>query len=356
MFLGKRILVAPLNWGLGHATRCLPIVRALQAQGAEVLLASDGRAGQLLQQELPELPYFELPAYAIQYSGQNMLWTMLRQMPRLGIAVMREYFALQKLIRSQKIDAVISDNRLGCFSSKVPCVFITHQLHIRAPQAWAAWLINRAHRFFIKRFQDCWVPDYATPPRLAGQLSAPIKGIQIRYLRPLSRFKTMATPPRYDLIAVLSGPEPQRSHFEAIVREQLLAGPWRSLLVRGCPEQSDRVELSERVTCVDFLGAEALNEAMAASRVVLSRSGYSTMMDLAVLAQPAILVPTPEQSEQEYLAEQASGNPNFSTFEQSKLDIAAGMQALEQKAESLDHRKTDTFSLMQALASLFITP
>ena len=124
----KRILVAPLSWGLGHATRCMPIINELIQQNIEVVIASDGTALDLLKKEYPQLDFIKLPAYNVSYKTQNMIWNIANQVPKIAIAVFREFIALQRIIKRYQIDAVITDNRFGCWTWKVPTVFVTHQV------------------------------------------------------------------------------------------------------------------------------------------------------------------------------------------------------------------------------------
>ena len=145
----KKSLVAPLNWGLGHATRCIPIIHELLLQGARVFLASDGRALDLLRKEFPNLPYFELPGYGVSYPSKNILINVGRSFPRLLFAVVKEHRMVDKIIQQHAIDGVISDNRMGCFSKNIPSVFITHQINLIIPSAFLQWLGRRLNYFFI---------------------------------------------------------------------------------------------------------------------------------------------------------------------------------------------------------------
>ncbi|MEM9920860.1 MAG: glycosyltransferase [Bacteroidota bacterium] len=299
-----RVLVAVLNWGLGHATRCMPIINALLSQGAEVHLASDGRAGRLLCQEFPTLPYYELPAYNIHYKTANMLWNIGWQMPRIARTVYKEYKVIRRLAAHKRFDLLISDNRFGCRIPGVRNVFMTHQVNIQIPIRLLEWIVGKFNRAFIQPFDVLWIPDVAALPGLAGRLShggVPSKAV---YLGPLSRFVPIDCEPRYDIIAILSGPEPQRSFFEEKILSQAVESDYRMLVVKGQTELEEHYFLTEKVELVSYLNAKALNEAIARSRLVLSRPGYSTVMDLSVLGKKAILVPTPGQTEQEYLAEE----------------------------------------------------
>lgn len=326
----KRILVAPLNWGLGHATRCIPIIRALLAQGAEVLLASDGRALDLLRQEFPELKSFALPPYNIHYKWPSMMINMALQLPKLARAIYREHRAIQKLAKAQALDLIISDNRFGCFHDSVPSIFMTHQLNIITPDRLSSLMVNGINHFMIRRFHECWVPDYEGATNLAGRLSERVKGLSLRYLGPLSRMQFQARENfQYDLIAILSGPEPQRTYFEETIVKQLLRLPYRVLIVQGRSEQRAQRQLSSTIDCISFLTATELNQAILDSEVVLARTGYSTLMDLEVLAKKAILVPTPGQTEQAYLGKRWRSREGFAIVNQDQLNIKQQLDVLK---------------------------
>jgi len=227
-----KILVAALDWGLGHAARCIPVVLELQAQGAAVWLAGSGQSLTLLRNEFPDLPFLELPAYDIRYHRKNMIRSIGSQAFKILRTIIAEHFVLRKFVRRQGIDAVVSDCRFGCFTRRATCVFITHQLHIRTPNAWLSKVVNVFNRWFIRRYDALWIPDLPTGGGLAGALSHPaLPGG--RYIGLLSRMKRLEVPERYDVVAVLSGPEPQRTILEELILEQAAGLDVRMLVVRG---------------------------------------------------------------------------------------------------------------------------
>jgi UDP:flavonoid glycosyltransferase YjiC (YdhE family) len=306
----KRVLVAPLDWGLGHATRCIPIIRALQARGCTVLLAGSGDALQVLCREFPALSHTTLPAYRPRYprTGKSMVWVMARQLPKFMTVIRREHVALEQIVKEQSVDLVISDNRYGCWSASVPSIFITHQCTILMPRrfGWLASIVSRMNQRSIKRFTRCWLPDYPGQESLAGRLvecDEPAQGAGHRYIGALSRLSPAAVrTKRYDLVCVFSGPEPQRTLLEQQVTAQVNSSTLRVLIVRGLPGEHTLPPLETRAEVVDFLASDALQEALEVSHCVLARSGFSTVMDLAHVGGNAIFIPTPGQTEQEYLA------------------------------------------------------
>jgi len=301
--LTSRILVAPLNWGLGHATRCIPIINHLMSKGVEVIIASDGRALDLLRAEFPQLESHELPAYDVSYSRNNMVVNLALQFPNITRTVFKERKWLQKFIQENDIHAVISDNRFGLHSSKIPTVFITHQVEIPVPIKWLSGLCNQLNRHFINRFDDVWVPDFEGPENLTGSMShgTPID-YKLTYLGAISRMKQLPSSKTYDVCVVLSGPEPQRTRLEHILLTQLAKLPYKVLLVRGIPKNLQRAICSDNLEMISFMKGKDLNQAILDSELIISRSGYTTIMDLAVLGKKALFIPTPGQKEQEDLA------------------------------------------------------
>ncbi len=318
----KRILVAPLNWGLGHVTRCMPIIDECIRQGAEVWLASDGRAYHLLKKEYPQLPLLQLPAYNIRYGNSSMVVNMALQMPKILWVMRQEQQVLQKYIKKHQIDAVISDNRFGCFSASVPCVFLSHQIHLKIPAlmglgTFAKW----NNRRLIQRYYECWVPDFEDEPNLSGSLSHGKKLANMRFIGPLSRMKPSPANKKYDVIAVLSGPEPQRSYFEDIILKQAQQLPHSFLVVKGKTDSETQTK-NNNIEIVSYMIGHELNKAILSSDIILCRSGYSTLMDLAILGKKnVILVPTPGQTEQEYLAKTFSDKKIFLVENQNTLNL-----------------------------------
>ena len=302
--MNKRILIAPLNWGLGHATRCIPIINALIENHFTPVIASDGMALDLLKKEFPELEHFELPAYHISYPKNKQLFKLklLQQAPKLLHAIQTEKKHLAELVESQHIQGIISDNRWGAYNKHVPSVFITHQLQVLSGST--TWMSSKIHETFIENFDECWVPDFEKSPNLSGKLGhTTLKNIPITYMGPISRFSRKETPKKNDILVVLSGPEPQRSLLEKKLLEELEPFSGRVLFVRGVVEAHQTVEKIGCFTIYNFMTSPLLEAALNESNLVISRSGYTTIMDLAQLGKNAFFIPTPGQFEQEYLAE-----------------------------------------------------
>lgn len=318
----KNILVAPLNWGLGHATRCIPIIKAIEENGYNPILASDGEALTMLKKEFPHLKSLELPSYEIEYAkeGTDFKWKMLKNMPKMMDAVLSEKKIVKKWIKEFQINGIISDNRLGVFSKKVPCVFITHQLNVLTGNT--TWISSKLHQHIIKKFDECWVPDYENAPNLTGKLGHLKKPIDhIKYIGPLSRLEKMTVPIVYDLMVILSGPEPQRGILENKLRELLFDYKGKAVFVSGkMALQQSKIEI-ENVTYYNFMTSSQLEQTFNESKIVLCRSGYTTIMDLAKLEKKAFFIPTPGQYEQEYLAKRLKKNGLFPYAKQEDFSI-----------------------------------
>lgn len=299
----KRILVAPLNWGLGHATRSIPIIRALIEQGFEPVIASDGVALSLLKKEFSELDSIELPSYNITYpkKGKFFKLNLIKGTPKMLKAIKTEKKVLKSIIESYQIEGIISDNRLGMYSKKVPSVFITHQLQVLSGNT--TWLSTKLHQKIIKNFDECWVPDHQNEPNLSGKLGhIKLHDIPTRYIGPLSRFNTIETEKKYDVMVLLSGPEPQRTLLEEKLLKEFEGFEGAVLFVKGIVENELKKTDKGNMIIYNFMTSELLEKALNESELIVSRSGYTTIMDLAKLNKKAFFIPTPGQFEQEYLA------------------------------------------------------
>lgn len=299
----KRILVAPLNWGLGHATRCIPIINALIDNHFEVIIGSDGNALNLLRKEFPHLEAIELPSYSITYSENAKLfkWKLLKDSPKIMQTIKAEKKAVKSIVDFYNIDGIISDNRFGVRSKKVPSVFITHQIQVLSGST--TWLSTKMHQKIIQKFDVCWVPDNQYKPNLSGQLGhLPHTEFNIEYIGPLSRFSKKETKGVYALLVLLSGPEPQRTLLEEKLLTVLKGFKGKVLFIRGLVDDAQTKIEKDNLTIYNFMTSEGLEKAINESAMVLSRSGYTTIMDLAKLEKKAFFIPTPGQFEQEYLA------------------------------------------------------
>ncbi|CAM3332956.1 Glycosyltransferase [Flavobacterium longum] len=300
----KNILVAPLNWGLGHATRCIPIIRALEANGYTPILASDGAALQLLKREFPKLLALELPSYQIEYprEGKHFKWKMLQNLPKMMEAVSGEKKIVKQWVKQYNLWGIISDNRLGVVSKKVPSVFITHQLNVLTGNT--TWLTGKLHRMIIEKFTECWIPDVDDFINLSGKLGhlKDADDLHLKYIGPLSRFEPMALPAKYDLMVMLSGPEPQRGMLQEQLEREVMQFDGKVVFVKGVMEAEQKKIQLGNVTYYNFMTSSELEKTVNESKLVLCRSGYTTVMDLAKLGKKAFFIPTPGQYEQEYLA------------------------------------------------------
>lgn len=318
----KRILICPLDWGLGHATRCIPIIRLLLKKNAEVVIAADAGPLALLKQEFPQLTFIQLKGYDIQYpKSGSMKMKMLLSIPKIVNRIKEEHAQLDKIIDEHKIDIVISDNRYGCWSKKVKSIFITHQLMIKAPIGES--LLHKKVLKYIENYDECWVPDSGGQGNLSGDLSQkyPLPP-NTYYVGLLSRFNfTTSVNKTYDIMGIVSGPEPQRSIFEKLLLDNFKKSNLDALLVCGKAEEPKKRETIKNVTIVSHLKAEEMKKAILASRLIVSRSGYSTIMDLAVLGKKAIFIPTPGQTEQEYLSKLYMDRGFAMCAHQSRFDL-----------------------------------
>lgn len=308
----QRILIAPLDWGLGHTTRCIPLIRGWIKNGAEVVIAASGNGAAILRVAFPECRIIALPGYAIRYSSRlPLLFSLLLQLPKFLRAIRHEKKWLQHLLDKEKFDLVVSDNRYGLYNHRVKSILITHQLFIQVPSPlfFLKNFIQKKTLCYISAFDECWIPDIDSNDNLSGDLSKEGKlPTNTKFIGWLSRFDNSPIDinqfPVYDHLILLSGPEPMRSKAEGELLQEAIKSGENTLLVQGLPSTSTD-KMIDNVRVVAHLHDDALKHALLTAKKITCRSGYSTLMDLKVLGRTGEsirLIPTPGQTEQEYLA------------------------------------------------------
>ncbi len=345
MIQKKNILVAPVNWGLGHATRCIPIIHELIAHNFNPILASDGIALEMLRKEFPDLQTLELPSYQIKYpkNGNYFKLKMLQNSPKMIAAIIKEKKIVEEWVSEYNLSGIISDNRFGVRSKKSPSIYITHQLNVFSGNT--TWLSSKIHQNIIKKFNECWIPDFENKQNLSGKLGhLEHSKLHLKYINPISRFKTIDLPKKYDLLVLLSGPEPQRTILEEKLKTEVKKFNGNVIFIRGIIEKEQKNSKSKNITFYNFMKSSELEIAYNESEIVLCRSGYTTIMDLAKLGKKAFFIPTPGQFEQEYLAKKLEQNKLFPFANQNDFKIE-NLSALENytgikfKESSTDFRK-----------------
>lgn len=309
-----RILIAPLNWGLGHATRCIPLIQRYLNEGAEVWVGSTGEALRLLHKRFPSLSTIELAPLSIRYNaGNNQVTAILRAFPQLIRFAIGNHKIIEHLLDSISFDLIISDNCFGVWSKRCKCIYMTHQLYIRLPYPWRGLeaIASACHAHLYNIYKEIWVPDYEGNINLSGMLGHP-KHLdpRVKYIGPLSRFTsfqqetTTKSASKYDVVALLSGPEPQRTIFEQYIFTRFRDTNSNVLIIQGKTDEPKTYFVRQNITLVSHLNDDETIKQLRETNLIISRSGYSTIMDLHVLGllDKAELIPTPGQPEQEYLA------------------------------------------------------
>jgi uncharacterized protein (TIGR00661 family) len=318
----RKVLIAPLDWGLGHATRCVPIIQSELEKGHEVVLASNGRSADFLASQFPKLELLnDIPDYAVTYPANgSMARHFAKDAFRLLKVIKSENEWLKKKIEEYAFTHVISDNRYGLYSSHAHCTLITHQLNIRGPW-WSRPFTSLAMKRYVDRFDECWIPDYQGDKSLAGELSQSNSFAHLKYIGPQSRFKNdvPCIEPTYEVLAIISGPEPLRSVLQNQLLQVLKEIGKPSVMLCGLPNGAAEI-IDGNVRMLSHAEDEEFVGLVARSRYIVCRSGYSTLMDLYVMNRKALLIPTPGQTEQEYLAHRFQQRFGFTTLSQSLLN------------------------------------
>lgn len=324
----KTVLVGVLNWGMGHATRSEALITMLEQAGYRPVIASDGVALRYLQERFPHLPSEVLPAYAVRYFRGWPAWlSIVAQAAKILSAARKERKLTRALVCQYRPCGLISDNRLGFCHPEIPSAYITHQLWLPLPVG--RLLVSRWHHRYIKRFRQCWVPDFRGPQSLSGDLAQGLHpGIPTFFAGPLSRLAGRHFDREkiiYKACFLLSGPEPQRSLLEDRICREIAKRPGRYVLLRGRPGGGKR-SWPDGLEVIDMANAEQVARAVLRSEVTVARSGYSSLMDFYFLGNRAMLIPTPGQPEQEYLARYHLAAGHFGYVSQGRLNLFSDLK------------------------------
>lgn len=348
----KNILVCPLDWGLGHAARMVPVIEMLGRKGANVIIAADNKPLEFLKQHFPQNTFIKLKGYSPDYpSNSNMALAMLKSLPEMMHEARQANKDLQKIIGEHHVNAVISDNRYELSTSKVHTVFITHQLNIQINgwQTIGKPLIDKIINYFVNKFDEVWVPDVTGEFQLSGKLSRSNKfttkrfniGLLSRFSKPDLDNGTKST----DLLFILSGPEPQRTILEELLISQALKTELKTVMLLGKPGEHVNKQINN-VKLISHLPDDEFSKLIQSAKIVIGRPGYSTLMDLAVYGKKAIFIPTPGQTEQEYLAHRLLDEGIAFSQDQSNFNLTEALNnqsrykglLLKNKPELLESR------------------
>ena len=329
----KKIIVAPLNWGLGHAARCVPMIHFLLENNFTPILASDGKALDFLQKEFPELEVLELPSYNISYA-KNLKTGLFFQIPKIAKAIQLEKKVIADFIqKNNDVVGIISDNRFGVRNAKIPSVYLTHQITVLSGML--TWLTSKIHQRIIQKFDACWIPD-SKENTLSGKLSqTKNKQLNLKYIGVLSRFVKEDVSIKNDILIVLSGIESQRKKLEEKLLSVFKNHPKKVVLIQGKIEKNQTQKTIGNITVYNYLLSKELEREINQSAVIICRSGYSSIMDLATLKKNVFFIPTKHQTEQEYLVKylekmhwaEFSEEKNFSLESLKRVNNYNGLSA-----------------------------
>ena len=331
-----KVLIAPLNWGLGHATRDIPIIRTLLDHGHEVTIAACGNARSVLEQEFPACTSRDFPDYSVPFSANSLfLARFISSFPQLLQDIARERRNLATMLAEEKYDLIISDNRLGVYSDEIPSLFISHQLHFHLPLA--IWPLELAgiglNSGLHEKFDRVIVPDNPPGPlSLGGKLSRAETDVtrnRAYYAGILTSMRVQDVTQDLDYLILISGPEPQRTELEKILLPQVKDLPGTVTVLLGSPQAAETTRLSERCTVLSYASTEEKERLMNRAKVIICRSGYTTMMELAELKKrQALLIPTPGQPEQEYLADYYEQQGWFPARNQHQVELVRDIREI----------------------------
>lgn len=323
----KRILLSPLDWGLGHTSRCIPIIQYLQSLGHAVIVAGNEWQRRFIERSCPAIETIHLDGYNVSYSrsAPGFMFSIFRQIPRLLKTMRKENDWLIEHAAKLQFDGIISDNRYGMFHKRIPSVIMTHQLMAKTGTGKVAdEMLRRLHYKYLERFNKCWVVDVAGQPNLSGKLAHPkTMPDNAGYIGLLSQFEKGTTTIDGDhLLVLLSGPEPQRSLLSDKLWQQVKQHNGKVIFVEGSNNTAPRMDIPAHVEYHRQLTKTELQPLLEQAGLVICRSGYSTLMDLVTLNKKAIIIPTPGQTEQVYLAKHLHKEGIFLAASQRNFNLA----------------------------------
>lgn len=322
------ILISPLDWGLGHSSRCVPIIRHLLAQGCKITVACSGLSQELLYKNFGnQVSYVVIPGYEIRYSKNPKFFLpqLLLQVPKVIQKVKNEHRWLKQFCAQHKVDGIISDNRYGLYHAQIPNVILTHQWQVLSDiNAFADRVLLKIHQRLLNKFKEVWLVD-EQHKSLAGKLSHPRKAclqVPYHYIGHLSQLDSNAFQKQPNKILVLlSGPEPLRTQLlNKIIEQACLLNEYQFTIIAGT-NQDLTYSLPDHIEYISLAGAHSIAKHLAECRLVICRSGYSTLMDLMIFHARALLIPTPGQTEQEYLAQRLHQQGVCFTTRQADLNL-----------------------------------
>jgi uncharacterized protein (TIGR00661 family) len=342
----KSVCISPLDWGLGHATRCITLIRALESLQYKIYIATEGKHEAILREAFPNAVFLKLRGYRIWYTKKRagLIPGILLQIPKIITAIIHEYFWLKKAAKQYHFDLVISDNRFGFFHKQIKSVFITHQLELQTPFKWSTRLNQKITYAIIKKYNACWIADMAPQHSLSGILSNPKHKptIPIWHMNCLSRLQADPTAVNKELdklerslyLGIVSGPEPQRTLFENILWQQGNAMRVPFSLVAGLPDHPEYHKKSELGNLYAHLNENKLAAEIKHAKYIICRGGYTTLMELIPFKKKLIFVPTPGQTEQEYLGQYWQAKKWAISFSQSEFNLQTAIE----KANEFDYQ------------------
>jgi hypothetical protein len=326
----QNILICPLEWGLGHAARMIPLAEKLREMNYNILFGAGEKHLSFLRKEMPGLTYIDFPGFSTGYSRFLPQYiALLLKTPLLLYHIIAEHFRLKKIILKYGINIVISDNRFGLWNKNIRTVYVTHQPLIPFPRFFyfIEFIGVLLHRQVIRKYSLCFIPDLPGDLNVSGRLSHGMKLPEnVRYVGILSRFSGLPSSVNENPVksrhntVILSGPEPQRSILEKKLTDIIKNREYPSVILGGKPEKPDGMVRSGNIIFYNHLPCRAMKEVISGSETIIARSGYTSVMELISLNCSALLIPTPGQPEQEYLARYLAGKGWFTTVLQGEIN------------------------------------
>jgi UDP:flavonoid glycosyltransferase YjiC (YdhE family) len=309
----KKIAYSCLNWGMGHLTRSISILKELSKDNDIYFFGNQAQLD-FLEDEGINIKLHIFPEYRLNFSGKSFLAEMIFQSPRMIQDIQIEKKNLSEIHQKEQFDLTISDNRFGFRINEIRSIILTHQLKIKSP--FFEKQGSKLNQIYLNKFDEIWVPDDAEST-LSGDLSKTPMDKPICFLGNISDLHYQEEQKEFDYFIIGSGPEPYRTQLIEKLLNHFKASD-KKIVITGMDILPDLKK--DNFVLVKNMNRKEINDHINKSTKVITRAGYTSLMDLECTKCEAILIPTKNQYEQEYLAEHLSGHPKFEFIREELID------------------------------------
>ncbi|MEK6968538.1 MAG: glycosyltransferase [Nanoarchaeota archaeon] len=321
------------NYGLGHATRMLPVIMKLIEQGEKVTIVAKGNSLLMLKNELGDASNYELMQYEVPLKFSDKGFSMfetLKAGPSFISLISSQKKWLENFSAKEKIDRVIADGEIGYHLKNKKSFFVNNQLRL-LPGSLLGDGTELLTDVFSKGFEKVIVPDDENGT-LGGLLTSKTRFYdkkRLAYVGILSSIRKKNVVRNVDYFISISGPGISKEVFTRQVMEQLHLLKGKVVVALGRPDLKE-IASKGNAKIYPYLNRKQQESFLNKAKLVISRSGYTTMMELAEIDKKAFFIPTLNHPEQEYLAKFQKNSGRFHYSKQDSFNFKEDIDEAKQ--------------------------